>query len=269
MNKLQEHQLKIALEIDRICRENNINYLMDAGTLLGAVRHKGFIPWDDDLDICMLREDYDKFAEIAKTELDSKYFYQDVNTDKNYGLCFAKIRENNTIFREEMAKNVHAHEGIFVDIFPIDNISDNISTAKFVFKVSLFLRMLLLAKSKYILDNSTISKKIEIFILKALSIIIPRKFIIYLMKKVQSKYKNKDTKMVTSFGTSYFNKNVMNKKWYSEGKEYIFEGKKLFGTKHYDEFLSFLYGDYMTPPPEGKRENRHGIIEINYNTKKM
>ena len=104
MNQIQQHQLNMAKEVDRICKKYNLRYSIAGGTLLGAIRHQGFIPWDDDLDISMPREDYDKFIKIAQQELGKKYFLQTWDTDKNFVFPFAKIRENNTLFRRNIKK---------------------------------------------------------------------------------------------------------------------------------------------------------------------
>lgn len=113
--------LEILLEIHRICMENHITYWLEAGTLLGAVRHKGFIPWDDDCDISMPRKDYEKFLEIAQDKLPKNMFLQTTETDPVYPLPWAKIRKDGTLLIEtgETGKENY-HHGIFVDIFPYD-----------------------------------------------------------------------------------------------------------------------------------------------------
>src|SRR5690554_4796206 len=92
LKAIQSIQVEILLEIDRICKKNDIRYQLFAGTLLGAVRHKGFIPWDDDIDLAMLREDYDKFIQVCKYDLDNKYFLQTYETDPQYTFTFGKVR---------------------------------------------------------------------------------------------------------------------------------------------------------------------------------
>lgn len=120
LDKLHSSMLDIYKEISVICEKNNLTYFVVGGTLLGAVVHKNFIPWDDDLDIAMPRDDYDKFLEICKTQLNAKFYLHHTTTDENYWLSFAKIRLNGTVFLEEKRKNVNAHSGIYVDIFPFD-----------------------------------------------------------------------------------------------------------------------------------------------------
>lgn len=117
----QKVMLEILLEIHRICEENKITYWLEAGTLLGAVRHKGFIPWDDDCDVAMPRKDYEKFLKIAQEKLPDNMFLQTEKTDSEYPIPWAKIRKNGTILIEtgESGEEKY-HHGIFVDIFPYD-----------------------------------------------------------------------------------------------------------------------------------------------------
>ncbi len=122
--RLHESMMIILDEVDRICKKHSIPYFLDSGTALGAVRHGGFIPWDDDMDIGMLRNDYIKFLKIARTELHEMFFLQTYETDSHYYKFNAKIRLNNTFFPENGSKNM-AHKGIFIDIFPFDYVSDN------------------------------------------------------------------------------------------------------------------------------------------------
>ena len=122
MEELRKVQLEALLEVDRICKKFGITYQLFSGTLLGAIRHKGFIPWDDDIDICMLRNDYDRFIEVCKTELDTTYFLQNYETDKNFIHNITRIRKNNTIALQSACAELDMHHGIFIDIFPMDNI---------------------------------------------------------------------------------------------------------------------------------------------------
>lgn len=124
LDRLHNEMLVIYEEISRICDKHNLTYFVVGGTLLGAVVHKGYIPWDDDLDIAMPRDDYDKFIEICQKELNDKFFIHHTVTDENYWIPFAKLRMNNTVFLEEKRKNVNSHAGIYVDVFPFDYSSE-------------------------------------------------------------------------------------------------------------------------------------------------
>lgn len=120
LNRLHAAMLEIYQEIARICDRHNLAYFVVGGTLLGAVVHKGYIPWDDDLDIAMPRDDYDRFINEYSRELSPRFFLHHTTTDDNYWIPFAKVRMNNTVFLEEKRKNVKAHAGIYVDVFPFD-----------------------------------------------------------------------------------------------------------------------------------------------------
>lgn len=120
MTRLHAEMQTIYLEIARICEQNNLYYFVVGGTLIGAVVHKNFIPWDDDLDIAMPRDDYEKFITICRTQLGDQFFLHHHTTDPEYWLSFAKLRKNNTVFWEEKRGKADGHAGIYVDIFPFD-----------------------------------------------------------------------------------------------------------------------------------------------------
>ena len=261
MNKVQKKIYELLLELDRICKKHNIKYFLGSGTMLGAVRHKGFIPWDDDLDVEMLREDYEKFKEVCKTELNPKYFYQDTETDPYYGYIFAKLRINNTEFVEEIAANNKSHCGFYLDIFPIDSYKKK---STFAFKRVLFLRMLLLLRCNYTIKTEGFIKKAIVVLLKVIKTFTPRNFLIKRINSIIKKSSGDNkTKYVMSYAEIYFDKSRLLRKYYTKQKEYQFEGKKIPGTYYYDEYLTWMFGDYMTPPPKDKQRS-HGIIKIKY-----
>jgi len=125
LSPLHRHQLALAKELQAVCCKHQIAYFLIAGTLLGAVRHKGFIPWDDDLDIGMLREDYDRFLAIAQEELVHDFFLQSYLSDVNMPLPYTKLRANHTVIRERKSFCPGSHNGVFIDIFPFDGIPNN------------------------------------------------------------------------------------------------------------------------------------------------
>jgi lipopolysaccharide cholinephosphotransferase len=128
LQQVHKIQLEMALEVKRICEKHKIKYSIVAGTLLGAVRHNGFIPWDDDLDIAMLRDNYIKFIDICKDELNDSYFLQTWDTDPGFALPIAKLRKNSTKFVEKDFMEANIHCGIYIDILPFDSVpSENIS----------------------------------------------------------------------------------------------------------------------------------------------
>ena len=124
LDHLHENMLEIYQEVAAICDRHDLKYFVVGGTLLGAVVHKGYIPWDDDFDIAMPRDDYDQFINLYAKELSNRFYLHHTVTDNNYWIPFAKVRINNTVFLEEKRKNVDSHAGIYMDIFPFDYSSD-------------------------------------------------------------------------------------------------------------------------------------------------
>ena len=118
LRQLQLIELEMLLEVDRICRKNQINYTITGGTLLGAVRHKGFIPWDDDADVALLRDEYERFCDACEKDLDKeKFFLQNWETDKNFNSGYAKLRRNNTHYVRVGQVKMKYHNGIYMPNF--------------------------------------------------------------------------------------------------------------------------------------------------------
>ncbi len=125
MSKVRLVQIELLDELDRISKKYNIKYQLFAGTLLGAVRHNGYIPWDDDIDVAMLREDYERFISVCEKELGADYFLQTPDLEGS-PYPFSKLRKNNTLFVEGNVEHIDIHHGVFIDVFPMDNVFDRI-----------------------------------------------------------------------------------------------------------------------------------------------
>ena len=125
-NRIWNVEIEILDVFDKVCRDNNLKYSLAYGTLLGAVRHQGFIPWDDDIDVMMPRKDYDRLLEIWNSQVTNEYIIQNYKTDFDYTNNFSKIRKNHTTFlQSEDEKNKKYHKGLFIDVFPIDRVATN------------------------------------------------------------------------------------------------------------------------------------------------
>ena len=264
--KLHNCQLIIAREIKRICDENNIKYFIIAGTLLGAVRHGGFIPWDDDMDIGMLRKDYEKFLEIAKKDLGDDFFLQTPETDKSYGLNFAKILLKGTVLMEESTASNNAKKGIFVDIFPFDVAPLSEADRESHNKKTYFYRRLLLAKRNYnIAGKKEYVKRIVYFILKIMSVFFSHDGLVKKLDSEITRYNNQKTDDIVNIGGAYgYKKETIKADWVRETVEIPFEDMTISAPIEYIKYLETFYGDYMTPPPEDKRYNRHSVREIDF-----
>jgi lipopolysaccharide cholinephosphotransferase len=266
LKKVHGIQLEMTLEVKRICEKYEISYFIIAGTLLGAVRHKGFIPWDDDLDIGMLRNDFEKFLKVCESDLSKEYFLQTMETDRNFGLPIAKLRKQGTQFVEKSSQSVNMHNGIYIDIFPFDNISKSIIRKKIQALNTYVLKRILLTKVGYKLwsNNGSLKKVIYTFI-KVLSMLIPLSKQKRLLCNQIQKYNNRETKEVVAFGGAYgYRKETIQRKWVTNLTTIKFEGEDLSCSLYYQDYLTYFYGDYLTPPPEKQRYNRHEIVEVDY-----
>lgn len=240
-------------EFDRICRQLDIPYVLFAGTMLGAVRHQGFIPWDDDVDVILLREDYDRFMEEAERLLDRDKFYLQQEFSCHWPMYFSKLRLNNTTCLEKYhPKDPAIHQGISMDIFPCDNAAKSHFGRKMQFLAS----KVVIAKSLDKRGYDTDSRKKKLFM--ALCRLLPMKLFLKL-----TKWGRKDSEMVHSFlgGSSSFSKSVYPRIWFTDPAAMRFEEGEYPVSKHYDALLRQLYGDYTVLPPEDQRTvKQHAIL---------
>lgn len=272
--KMQLMQLDMLKELDRVCRKHNIKYTIFGGTLLGAIRHKGYIPWDDDADIAMLREDYEKFKKVSG-ELNSKICYlQDHDTDSEYRWGYSKLRRTNTSYIRVGQEHLKCKTGFFIDIFPMDDIP-RLLIGQIINDFHCFcLRKILYAEvGKNDLNNSLFMRKVYSILSK-----ISVEKVYDNFNKITRKSKNCSNNRVRcelfpATGKLYKKNPIrkrygMPKSWFLDVIEYEFEDTKLFGTKDYDECLEYIYGDYMKLPPEDKRDPHAPVSSYSFDTTK-
>ena len=232
--KLRQAQLMIAKEIKRICEKYDVNYFLDSGSMLGAVRHNGFIPWDDDMDIGMCCDDYAKFIAVAPAELDKKFFLDNYETNPKNPYVFSKVRLKGTTYIESIGNNAFEHNEIFVDVFPYYYISDNTTERKLEGVQMAFLAQAIMSKFGYIAG--------KIFSMQ------------WLRKRVNHLYsKHQNTKMMgiqagSCYSYWFFPEDVLRKT-----VKHVFEDEMFNILENYDFFLKTAYGDYMKLPPENER----------------
>jgi len=251
LRRLQLILLDMLIEVDRICRKHNIKYKIIAGTMLGAVRHGGFIPWDDDVDVSMLREDYIRFRYVCKTELnDSKYFFQDDTTDPEYRWGYARIRKLNSEFVREGQEHLKMKTGIFIDIFPLDNIPDCYPLRLVHCFECFVLRKILYSEVGKRNRENSIVRYIYVLLNH-----IPAQFVFARFRKMSEYWNKHETTFnrILAFppraGWRLGSKRI----WDEEMTEILFENRKFFVTAHYKTVLTWRYGDYMQLPPPEKR----------------
>ena len=262
LRKVQLIELQALLEVDRICAKHNLEYYLIAGSALGAIRHKGFIPWDEDIDIGMMRDQYEQFLEIAKKELDKKYFLQTNQTDPSFVGLYSKIRINGTTFieKETIKLGIKLHQGIFIDIFPLDNVGDNPVVAQIQYKLIWFFNSMLSTKIG-IYSKTPLKKALKKIIAKVILPLVPMNLMKRLAHKIATSFDNKNTIRVANIlGYNGLKKLAVPREFFGEPVYTDFEGLSLPVPQQCHEYLENVYGDYMSLPPEDKRGSHNVAI---------
>ncbi len=266
IGQVQEVEYEILKEFDRICRAYEIPYQLFAGTLLGAVRHMDFIPWDDDIDVCMLRDDFEKFLRVCPGELDPKYFLQTCNTDPLSVVQFAKIRKNGTCFENDLDDLEGSHTGIWIDIFPLDKTKPGTLAEKIqCTEVSILYAMITSTVKNRVKYCQTPWKKALRTVFSGIMKTIPKKTVEHRLYRVMTRYNKENTGYVgnISNGTGWsYSAHVRKVDGFYDITYMIFHGGIFPVPQNYDEILTKSYGDYMQFPPEEKRKPTHGIKRV-------
>lgn len=256
LQKISRVQLEIMDEVHRVCVENNIRYYMIGGTLLGAVRHQGFIPWDLDIDIAMPRADYTRFKAVCQTELGEKYRYLDYESHKRFVRPHALVERTDTRIH---IKYDHVNPklfdlGIYLDIFPLDNAPDDEKSRE---KHANELRKIRRRKDLRIPYCYSYNrwKRLVHYTVSALLFWAPIPWLNRRQQAVMQAYSQQDTQCICSMASQYaYSKQCVSKTVYGTPVLLPFEGRQYYAPEQYDLLLKRLYGDYMQLPPEEKRQ---------------
>ncbi len=266
--RLQLVETELLVEFDRVCRVHNIDYVISSGTLLGAVRHKGFIPWDDDADIMMLRDDYERFKTVTNDLNKEICFFQDHTTDPEYRWGYGKLRRTGTEYIRIGQEHMKNKTGINIDVFPYDDVPQTIIGQVIQDAYCYCCRKILWSEVGR--KNSCGLMKLWWILLSKIPISTVYKWLDLYVKKSD---KNKPNKVrilcFTAIGKLYYKHPLKDrygipKEWFTEREDFDFEGYRLKGTKDYDECLRFWYNDYMKIPPENQREQHAPVSSINF-----
>jgi len=259
LNAIQQLLLGYLLEVDRICNKHNIEYFLGGGTLLGAARHKGFIPWDDDVDIMMDRPNYDKFLEVAGAELPDGMILQDPKKDKNYFYCYAKLRLTDTVFSTDFSKHhKNTEDGFAFDIFCHDKTANSKLGQKIHSQLTLFwLAMVFNKWNNRKVDNGN---KFQSVICDFLKNIFPLRFSMKMLLWTLEMFKHKKNAkyFYDGMGKSV-HKGGFDKSFVANEIRVDFEGYKLPVPEKYKEYLTNHYGDFMELSPISTRLLSHEI----------
>ena len=260
LRHLQLVILSIMKDIDEICQRHNIDYYLLGGSAIGAIRHKGFIPWDDDLDIIMSHDNYDKFIAVCNTELDtSKYYLQEGL--KDWSMFFSKIRLKGTKLVEGVSYTDNPDmQGIYVDVFKMDNVPvGKIAQLWQYFCAKIFLCYQLSARGD---KESTFGLKKRLMIL--LSFPLKIKPIRNWFRSQVERYNQIDTDFWGFFyGRTNFRTSIVNREIFGKPIRVPFEDTQLCVAEHYHKYLSQMFGDYMTPPPVEQQVGLH-LIKVDF-----
>lgn len=260
LRSLQLAELEILKKVSTVCEQLGLSYCITGGTLLGAVRHGGFIPWDDDIDIIMPRKDYEIFIRKAPALLGDDLFLQCHLSDPRYWYCFARVRKNNTLFITAEEKNVDTHRGIFIDVFPLDYARRQKSLFQTIqATLSKALTAVIVRRCGLMRKHTSLPVKAAYILCKPFSV----SQLVLLREKVMTAVKSEDALYYVSHGSYYSYILQTNRKdVFFPAIKLRFEDHEFCAPQQWDYFLSRIYGaNYMELPPEDKRKT-HGAIEV-------
>ena len=272
MNNIQKEEFRLLVEFKRICEKHDLKYSLGYGTLLGAIRHQGFIPWDDDIDVIMHRVDYDKFINIVKSELPSDMIYVDHEQESKYYFGFGKIRSKVLNYPEKSTNYLGINQGVWIDIFPFDAVGDNdlsetMKQRKDIKRIHNFFVMSVFAHPTDKDKGITLAVKSLLYKFNKLT-----KNMTSLRNHMNRKLirlatcKNSDTAILHNCLVMNFTENEINGGNLTVEQLHNciiqdFEGEQFSIVADYENHLTGIYGDYMTMPPIEERISNHSMEE--------
>lgn len=256
MTELQTKEFEILKEVLGICEKLDIRCFLVCGTALGAVKYKGFIPWDDDIDISMYREDYEIFCEKAPEMLSEKYFLQTYKTDCNFPYIFAKVRDSETTYIEKSNSEINMHHGIYIDVFPLDGYPQDKKSAAALERKK---NILNLQRACVFKTNENYSLKSRAFLKLERILGWHRRVhsIVGKIEKLISQWSVKDSEVICNHGNWQGKLEYAPKAQYGEGAVAEFEGIEVRVPEKYDEYLTQKYGDWRADLPEEEKVGHH------------
>ena len=252
MNELQQCLYEMLCDIQDICSAHDIEFFLVEGNALGAKRHEGFIPWDDDLDIAMTRENYAKFKKVMleESEIAQKYFYQDYKTDPKYPIPFAKVRKNHTVFFEEETKCIDMHQGVYIDVFPIDYLTNC--------KALRILQMYACQLYEAILRKNVSHNIVKRYVVKIIRGLHLEREAMHFFEKLMCNSNRKTSNYYAFYmcgeGITFRESQLF------PARKVKFEGGFFPVFHQLEEYLEMRYGDYMQIPSEEQQEkSKHSV----------
>ena len=258
LRELQLVELELLQEFDRICRKHDIPYCIIAGTMLGAVRHNGFIPWDDDADVALLRDHYERFRTACEKELDpAKYYFQDHVITPGYRWGYGKLRRSDTLFLREHQEHMPYDQGVFIDVFPLDAVPES-HAGRVVKNFQCFcVRKVLWSPVGAVASKSALLRG-WYGLLNRIPARVPYGLLDGLIER--ARHTKSRWVRILMFPTPNREYGYL-REWYAQRAPVTFEGIEFQGVRDADAYLSFKFGDYMSLPPENQRKT-HPVTAI-------
>jgi lipopolysaccharide cholinephosphotransferase len=251
--KIWAVQLDLLMELLRVCNKNDIPVYAFAGTLLGTIRHKGFIPWDDDIDVCLLREDFERLIQISEYEFQEPYFLQYALNDRKYFCGYARLRNSETTGIITGQCSCNYNNGIYIDVFVLDGFVENTYKLKIQLLQKYILSLAILLYNKQYSKNKVMSNIQAIF-----RKVFKYEYLVGAYNKVLTRYNKKTDRVSLMTHNSYFrNRYWCNKKDLAVVEMLPYECSKIPVPSEYDRMLKNMYGNYMEFPPVEKRGTWH------------
>lgn len=254
LRDLQRVELSILREFVRVCDAHELRYYLAYGTLLGAIRHGGFIPWDDDIDVTMPRDDYNRFAKLCASALQPGFEWLSYATEQHYPHWFGKVIKTDTVFRQARTERLSFPQSVYIDVFPLDGLADRPMVAliqRVLFRVC---RLRLGVDVK-----RTVAKRLLVQLIR----LVPRRSAILIIEAISRRFPiGTATRWICVGGPYGHRRQSFERRWFGTGALLSFHDLRVVGPAAWDEYLTHVYGDYMTPPPLALRKTDHLITEL-------
>jgi lipopolysaccharide cholinephosphotransferase len=258
LKRLQAAELAVFKELQRLCEKHSLRYYLIGGSALGAVRHSGFIPWDDDIDVGMPRPDYEAFSVLCCSELNERFFWQTYRTERCHTAIYGKLRMNDTVYKESPTMHLPIHHGIKIDVFPVDGTPRH-SRTRTLHRLAFKLCMMKIGAD---LKLNRATKRQE-----RVAKLLPRRIAIFILEKMSRWFAYDRSEVVVNAGGAWgYEKESAPRAWFAEGVRFRFEDTQAPLPTHWDKYLTRMYGDYMQFPPEEERLDRHPHLSIDFGT---
>jgi len=258
IRQIQIVELEILKAFIDCCEKLGLKYFLLGGTMLGAVRHQGFIPWDDDIDVGLYRKDYERFINEAPNLLPNYYFVQSINSEPNILFNFAKLRDSRTTFIEKSYSHTSINHGIYIDLFPLDYYPDTIKGQKIIDRKKRRLDIRIRKELKISEEYRSSSLKECLLSCCGLAMSIKYPKVIQALRARERLFLSvPQSSLIANYCGAWGKKEIVPQEWYGEGRQAVFEGISVTIPTHYDKWLQQVYGDYMSLPPVEKRIAHH------------